>query len=91
MRFYGLGFFEVNAMPMNSFLELWYAITPIEANETLLNTRVNSYSDMKESGRKRFDSIMKRLSKKYLDTGNDKPATMQSLAENLARMLGRGR
>lgn len=53
VRFYGLSLEDVDDLTNEEFVNLWEAITPIEATEVFLSVHANSINKMKSSDRQR--------------------------------------
>lgn len=53
MRFYGLGWYEINSMPAHAAEELWQAITVLESQEGLVDRAKSIWGMLTESARKK--------------------------------------
>ena len=84
-RFYGWTLAEVLALDIDTFEQMWLAVTTLEAREMLNQMTANDWPKMKESARKKLHS---ELSKEAYPASL-KPTKVISNAE-LARVLGGG-
>ena len=87
-RFYGWTDFVLCNMGVSKFMEYWNAITPIEAQETLLKFTISDYPQLKQTKRAEIHNDMQRQIRDMIKTEDNGPAkSNKDLAKILAEKL----
>lgn len=86
-RFYGYLPHEIENLDIETFNDLWLAITTIEAQEQLLAIQAAGFSSMKESTRKKVEKDLRKQAELSIDE-NKKEVTMKDLGKILANASG---
>lgn len=60
VRFYGFSDAEVSVMSLQRVMMYWKAIDMLEAQETILNIKVSSFSNMDEKGQKELNQTLEK-------------------------------
>jgi hypothetical protein len=86
MRFYGMGFLEVEELPVTLFNELYQAMNVIQAEENLNSCTVSSYSDLKKEARSRYDKRQRQELKTIEGSGSAEKPNLEKLVK-MAKMM----
>lgn len=86
-RFYGWTDREISKLSLPKFMDYWIAITPLEANEAMLASKVSAYPHMEKMKRIKFFQELKRSAKIYIKRPRGKLKTVAIRAKDAARKM----
>jgi len=90
-RFYGWPHHYIDRLSYNLFLTYYKAITPVQAEEYLMQTQVAAYPQMKPMDGKKFHAFLKRQASDTIERESKGLKSLDDVLGNLRQAVGRAK